>query len=140
MQVKAGTDLKTISTSQIYYKKGSPSVRSYDSCFYEIGLGSITEQERNQLLTGDNNAIAIDVTVTKAKDMNVYLYGGADRFSATIPIVQNNEAVSQGQTYRVDSETGFLMVAYPNKEVDTDFEFTYTLSGYYQVELHGGQP
>ena len=89
-------------------------MRSYDSCFYEIGLASITDQERNQLLTGDNNAIAIDVTVTKAKDMNVYLYGGSDRFSATIPIVQNNEAVTQGQTYRVDSETGFLMVAYPN--------------------------
>ena len=91
-------------------------------------------------MTGDNNAIAIDLTVTKAKDMNVYLYGGADKFSATIPIVQNNEAVTVGQTYRVDSETGFFMVAYPDKEVDTDFEFTYTLSGYYRVELHGGQP
>jgi hypothetical protein len=38
MKVLANTDLKTISTNQIYYKKGSPSVRSYDSCFYEIGL------------------------------------------------------------------------------------------------------
>ena len=91
-------------------------------------------------MTGDNNAISIDVTVTKASEMNVYLYGGADRFSATMPITKSNEAVTVGTTYRVDSETGFFMVAYPNQGVATDFEFTYSLSGYYQVELHGGQP
>ena len=140
MRVKANTDLKTVTTDQIYWKKGAPSVRSYDSCFYEIGMDQLTQQEREQLLVGDNNAIAIDVTVTKAKDMNVYIYGGADRFSATMPIIQNNEAVTVGQTYRVDSETGFFMVAYPNEEVDTEFEFTYSLSGYYQVEITGGQP
>lgn len=72
--------------------------------------------------------------------MNVYLYGGPDRLSATLPIVENNEAVSLGQTYKIDSETGFLLVAYPNTDVETEFEFSYTLEGYYQVEIVGGQP
>lgn len=45
-----------------------------------------------------------------------------------------------GHTYKIDSETGFLMVAYPNSDVDTEFEFTYTLEGYYQVMIEGGQP
>ena len=70
--------------------------------------------------------------------MNVYLYGGQDRYSATLPIVENNEVVSLGHTYKVDSETGFLLVAYPNTDVETEFEFTYTLEGYYQVEIVGG--
>ena len=140
MKVRANTDLKTVSTNEVYFKKGAPHVRSYDSCYYEVGMDNLTQAEITQLLSGDNNAIAIDVTVTKAKDMNVYIYGGADRFSANMPIVPNNEAVTVGQTYRVDSETGFFILAYPNEDVPTDFEFTYSLSGYYQVELVGGQP
>jgi hypothetical protein len=72
--------------------------------------------------------------------MNVYLYGGSSRFSANLPVVENNEPVSVGQTYQIDSGTGFLLVAYPNTDVDTEFEFTYTLQGYYQVMVKGGQP
>jgi hypothetical protein len=72
--------------------------------------------------------------------MNVHLYGGSDRFSATLPVVENNEQVSLDHTYKIDSETGFFMVAYPNSDVDTEFEFTYTLEGYYQVKVVGGQP
>ena len=140
MKIFADTTEKTISTEDIYYLKGAPSVRQYDSCFYEIGMSDITEEQRAELLTGDNNAISINVRVTKASEMNAYLYGGADRYSATMPIVQNNEQVSLGHTYKVDSETGFLLVAYPNTDVDTEFEFTYTLEGYYQVEIVGGQP
>jgi hypothetical protein len=63
--------------------------------------------------------------VTKATEMNVYLYGGKDRFSATLPVVQNNEPLTVGQTYKIDSDIGFLLVAYPNLDSDTEFEFTY---------------
>lgn len=42
MKVRANTDLKTVSTSEIYFKKGAPSVRSYDSCYYEIGMDDLT--------------------------------------------------------------------------------------------------
>jgi hypothetical protein len=140
MRIKADTSLKTVATNDIYYLKGHPSVRQYDSCFYEISIAVISEDEKNQLLSGDNNAISINIQVTKAKDMNVYLYGGQDRFSAFLPVVENNSPVQPGQTYKIDSETGFLLVAYPNTDVDTEFEFTYTLEGYYQVMIDGGQP
>jgi len=46
--------------------------------------------------------------------MNVYLYGGKDRYSATEEIVRDNEAVSVGRTYSTDYTNGFLLVAYPD--------------------------
>jgi len=65
--------------------------------------------------------------VLKAKEMNVYLYGGNSRFNATIPLVKGNEAVETGKTYTIDAAQGMLLIAYPNQDVDTDFEFVYQL-------------
>jgi len=48
-----------------------------------------------------------------------------------LPVIDNNEQVSVGNTYKIDSDTGFLLVAYPNSDIDTEFEFSYTLEGYY---------
>merc|ERR1711939_125762 len=59
--------------------------------------------------------------------MNVYLYGGNNRFNASISLVKNNEQVKVGETYTIDSAIGMLLVAYPNQDVDTEFEFVYTL-------------
>jgi hypothetical protein len=76
MRIKADTTTKTVSTNDIYYLKGHPSVRQYDSCYYEISMSDLTEEERSQLLQGDNNAISINLQISKASEMNVYLYGG----------------------------------------------------------------
>jgi len=35
-----------------------------------------------------------------------------------------------GKTYMVDYMSGFLIVAYPNKDVDTDFQFKYWFAKY----------
>jgi hypothetical protein len=61
MKILADTTDKTISSDDIYYLKGSPSVRSYDTCFYEIGIADLTDEQRAELLSGDNNAISINV-------------------------------------------------------------------------------
>ena len=57
--------------------------------------------------------------------MNVFLYGGKDRFNANIPIITNNEPVRVGSNYTISIDTGMLLVAYPNKDAKTDFEFKY---------------
>ncbi len=59
--------------------------------------------------------------------MNVYLYGGRDRFSALVQVVPDNEAATVGEAYYVDHDVGMLLVAYPNSEQTTDFEFAYQL-------------
>jgi len=47
--------------------------------------------------------------------MNVYIYGGKDRFSATESIVVNNSQPIVNKSYKVDMDTGVLVIAYPNK-------------------------
>merc|ERR1712080_234866 len=75
----------------------------------------------------ENVRYEIQLSVLRAKEMNVYLYGGNSRFNATIPLVKDNAAVETGKTYTIDSNEGMLLVAYPNHEVDTEFEFVYEL-------------
>ena len=48
--------------------------------------------------------------------MNVYVYGGTSKDSATISIIENNAPVIVGQTYSIDSELGMILVAYPNED------------------------
>ena len=67
------------------------------------------------------------MTVTQAKEMNVYLYGGPSRFQATKSVTENNEQVELGKTYSIDYRVGFLLIAYPNEEKVTNFEFKYQL-------------
>ena len=101
------------------YQHGRPNVRQYDSCFYEVGAADIVNDTQI-----DYN---IQLSVIRANGMNVYLYGGNNRFNASIPLVKGNEQVKVGETYTIDSAVGMLLVAYPNQDVDTEFEFVYTL-------------
>ena len=55
--------------------------------------------------------------------MNVYLYQGKNRFAATKSIIIANKPVSLNTEYMIKFETGMLLVAYPNEDADTDFEF-----------------
>ena len=62
--------------------------------------------------------------------MNVYLYGGSDRFNAITPITDQNEQVVLDQEYTVDADVGFLLIAYPDEDAETEFEFTFNLGSY----------
>lgn len=60
-------------------------------------------------------------------NINVYVYGGKNKDEATLMVVQGNEMPQVGQLYTIDSTNGngFLIVAFPNKDVDTNFEIEF---------------
>jgi len=60
------------------------------------------------------------------KEMNVHIYNGKDRFSATKSIIPGNTQVISMTNYRVGINEGIFVVAFPNKnKKDTEFEFQY---------------
>ena len=61
--------------------------------------------------------------------MNVFVYQGMDRNNATVPVNGNNQLVV-GRNYTVPYNKGMFLVAYPNKDVDTEFEFEYYIGEY----------
>ena len=59
-------------------------MRRYDSCFYEIGAvkEEVEDNEKNMKLY---------VKINTAKEVNVFLYEGNDRYNATKWIIEDNE-------------------------------------------------
>ena len=89
MGILAGKFKKIISLTgerALRYKEGRPNVRAYDSCFYEInsvkGSESILPDDQKQFLK-------LVLRVTQKYNMNVFVYQGKDRDSATIPVNNN---------------------------------------------------
>ena len=94
MTIKAGLSLETISSDQIKYRRGRG--READACFYEITPIALTDDERSDLLGSEFDTVSINLKVFQNTEMNVYLYGGSDRFNALLPIVDQNEQVTIG--------------------------------------------
>jgi hypothetical protein len=67
--------------------------------------------------------------------MNVFIYGGKNREEATQGITDENIQVETGKNYSIDATKGFVIVAFPNNEVDTDFEFDYWVDYHYQSSI-----
>lgn len=59
--------------------------------------------------------------------MNVFLYGGKSRHEATESMIAGNNQATVGQTYSMGVESGIMVVAYPNEDMETDFGFEYWL-------------
>ena len=59
------------------------------------------------------------------KGLTVRIYEGQSRESAFNPLVQFNEQPILDSEYRVKWNSGLLIVAIPDKDVDTEFEFNY---------------
>ena len=84
----------------------------------------------------------LTVKITKAKGMNVFIYEGMNRFDATKDIVEGNRP-NIGRTYAVNQKSGILVVAYPNKDETTEFEFIaqvkpkYLITQEYMIEVPG---
>lgn len=119
------------------YLKGRPSEAKYGACYYEIYSKDESElrDEEKEIIrmpgVEDFDAIELQVKVTKADGLNVYLYGGKSRFSSLIPVIDDNQPVEVGEAYTIDMSTGFFLVAYPTDGSATDFEFSYGLVGYH---------
>ena len=65
--------------------------RKHESCYYEIENGA-SESQISILnkTSGEEGSARIYIQVLKATDMNVFIYGGKSRFSATESIIPNN--------------------------------------------------
>ena len=62
--------------------------------------------------------------------MNVFVYVGNSRTTATEPIIDDNERVQLNKNYTIDVEKGLLIVAYPKEDLDADFEFEYWVASF----------
>lgn len=101
MSLLAGQTEKVVSTTEMRYKHGRPSDRQYDSCYYELGAEELTEDQVKAVSEG-KLGVGIQLTVTKASKMNVFLYGGNSRFNATESVVPGNGQVELNKPYFVD--------------------------------------
>lgn len=66
-------------------------MRSYDACYYEIG--TVDQKELDKIKNKDGGKatdLRLKVKILKSTEMNVYLYGGKDRFTATNSIIKEN--------------------------------------------------
>lgn len=64
-------------------------------------------------------------TLKRNVQMKVYIYEGLSRDSATKAITFANEMPEKDKVYSVKADSGILVVAWPNKDQETDFQFSY---------------
>ena len=129
MRLEASTTKQTISLSgdkALAYRDGRPDVRKYDACYYEIGASADDSDFASEK---DKKDLSIIINISKLKNLNAFVYGGKDRYSATDSI-NGNAGLITGTNYTVDYDEGMLLVVYPNKDVETDFEFEYYVAEY----------
>lgn len=128
MLLTATQESQKISIDTLKYQNdGSFSDKAYDFCYYEI-KSTLTEEEASAL-KGDAESVSIQLKISKAKEMNVYIYGG-DKSEALIPITDDNNKAETEKTYAVDYKEGMLIVAYPNEKAESEFEFSYSVGAY----------
>ena len=123
MKIEAKRFPQTI-TADLQYTNGKPSERRYDSCYYEISPDANSLKDIKSYGFTDDK-ILLHLEITKSTEMNIYVYGGADRNSAMDPIVIGNAALTPAQNYTIEYTKGMFLVAYPNENQPTEFEFKY---------------
>lgn len=117
MTLRAGTDKQSVSSNQMRYVTGvTQDKRQYDACYYVLTAADGVETEGQDLT----------FQLSKKTDVNVYIYEGKSRDSATIPIIEGNSQAELGQVYRVKATSGMLVLAIPNDgKTVTEFGFDY---------------
>lgn len=102
------------------YKEASHQKdRKYDACHYLLTLSDDLKSQDGYYL---------NFKVHKKSEMNVYIYEGLDRVSATKKMISDNGQVEVGTKYQVKGDSGILVIAFPNKDQDTSFSFSYIAS------------
>ena len=92
--------ISLIGNKSLQYKEGRPDVRRYDSCYYEISSARFrprTESNSSQIFNFENEKTKVlnttnlknIVTILSLLNMNVYVYQGFTRDSATKSINDN---------------------------------------------------
>ena len=126
MVIRAGQIPNTIASTDIRYREGRPEIRQYDFCYYEI----INE---NYKFWDDKNGTDVleDRLITfellKSTEMNVHIYEGRRGNASHYSLVENDMPPAINQKIQVKYGSSLLVIAYPNKDMDTEFMFTYSL-------------
>lgn len=121
MVLEARLDKQVVESTEMRYKKRTfdDPTREYDSCHYEVTFDTSVLENYNPK--------KIHIHISRKKEMNVFIYGGASKREATESIIDGNQQVTVGETYSIDPSKGFVVVAYPNENVATEFAFNYWL-------------
>ena len=70
------------------------------------------------------------IKFTKKTEMNVYMYKGKAQHQAKEPIVEENKQINENEVYELDVEDHIVIIAFPNKDKDTEFSFNYWIAPY----------
>lgn len=75
------------------FREGSQDVREYDFCHYEIIRNAeLTKDKVDKLRkSATGGKVSINFKLTKKTEMNVFIYEGKSRDTATEAIVENNK-------------------------------------------------
>ena len=110
---------QTVKSDEMKLVEGSSKVRRHDTCHYLIKLSS--ETDKAKLPSGAKLHFWINLST----NMNVYVYEGKTRLTATKSLVENNRQASASVNFEVGLDSGLLVIAYPQKDLATRFEFNY---------------
>ena len=129
MKVYVDENPRTISLREnnaLKYREGRPQIRSYDSCYYEINP---SEELKIKTSIWEKPDLRIYLDIKRLRNMNVYVYQGQSRYNATVPI-NENQKLKPGDKFNVNYTKGMLLIAYPDQDVYTEFEFTVQVKQY----------
>ena len=101
------------------YREGAPTYRRYDTCYYDILAGDDINHLKSTL------GLRIYLKIINKRNLNVYVYGGRDRFNAVTSITHANEPAQLATNYTTRLNDGYLVVAYPKEGVETELEIEY---------------
>ena len=91
-------------------------IREYDACHYIIKADQGLSNSSQRQFVGN-----LTVSVEESQAMNVYLYEGPNRLEALTPVIEKNQKVqaSDSKQYRVPLHSSFLLIAYPEANIDS---------------------
>lgn len=66
----------------------------------------------------------MNIEIVKADEVNVFTYGGETKKTLIMPMDNDNDPLESGDKCVHDASQIAYLIAYPNQDVETDFEFT----------------
>lgn len=90
MNLKATLSKQTVESTEMRYKKPNaqdPS-REYDACYYEVTL--------DESVLDQYNPKKLHLHISTMSEMNVYVYGGSSRMTATESLIPGNQQATVG--------------------------------------------
>jgi hypothetical protein len=81
----------------------------------------------------NNGDVMLYINFASTDGLNVYIYEGDARDTATTSIIDGNAQVETDTYYSVPYNSNILIVAYPEEGNDTNLEFSYWIGNVIEV-------